>query len=310
MTSISVIIPTFNRSVLLQKTVRSLIDQSFSNWECIIIDDGSNNEELLKNKEIVANDLRLHFHKREAEIQGPSSCRNEGLVRANGKYIQFFDDDDVMYPEMLQKKLSKIEKCNADIVVAPMDFFEVSSQKITHQNNILSEDVIESYVLGKISWYVSGPLWKKEFLTEHFDEKIQTLDDWDFNLRNLYNKPKMGFIEYPLQKYNRYGREKTLSTKKISEGTDQSRSVFLVYKKHYNILADKNILTAELTNCLIARIVFILRQSLVRKNKISGDIFDFLMDKKKDLNKTKLLKIIVGFYSFKFFKKGYRFLKY
>ena len=308
---ISVIIPTFNRPVKLEKTLIGLINQTFENWECIIVDDNSKQIFFERLKEFTAKDKRITLIKKPfINIMGPSASRNLGLELAKGDYIQFFDDDDEMYPNMLQNKLKKIEANDLDVVVSYIDIVSVKENKIISQNKIFSNRVIEDYILGNISWYVSGPLWKKSFLREKFDEKIQTLDDWDFNIRNLYNYPKVDFIENSLQTYNRYGVEKTLSTKRVSEGVDQSTSVFLVYKKHYCKLLEKKMLTSELKNCLIGRIVFLLRQNLVRKNNTSVEVLKFLIGKNRELNKVKLLKILLGYYCFKFFNKGYRLLNY
>lgn len=307
---ISVIIPTYNRPDKLENTLKSLFNQTFENWECIIIDDNSEKELFESSKRIIRKDKRLHLIKKPlTKLKGPSASRNFGLTFAKGEYIQFFDDDDEMYSNMLEEKFKKIKCSNFDVVVSPLDIFDVEETKIIAANRVFSNNLLKDYILGNISWYVSGPLWKKDFLKERFDEEIQTLDDWDFNLRNLYNNPKVVFIENSLQRYNRYGIEKTLSTKRYSGGMDQSRSVFLVYKKHFNKLLNEKMLTLELKDCLLVRIVFLLRQCLIRNNKNSRDIFNFLVLKSHS-NKIKLLKICIGFYSYKIFNMGYRFVKY
>lgn len=308
---VSIIIPTFNRAHLLLESLNSIIGQSFDNWECLIVDDGSDYENLKYLKEMANNDVRIHHYSRPYDIiKGPSGCRNYGLRKAKGKYIQFFDDDDVMYPEMIKLKVEMILKDNYDAVVAQLDYYDVSLNKIIKQNKIYSENVIDDYVLGNISWYVSGPLWKKEFLLEEFDLTIQTLDDWDFNLRNIYRKPNITFLNYPLQRYNRYALGETLSTLGQIGNDKQIESSFLVYKKHYNLLRNQNLLNTKLHLCLFKRLVFLLRASLENNHDSSKFIYKFLHKNMRAIDAIKLIKIMTGYYSYKLFGKGYRFINF
>ena len=308
---VSIIIPTFNRAHFILEPLNSIIAQSFEDWECLIVDDGSDaeNSEFLKN--IVKKDDRLCLYSRPSEIiKGPSGCRNYGLRLAKGKYIQFFDDDDIMYPEMIKKKVEMIFDLSYDVVVAQLDYYDVSLKKIIKQNRIFSDNIIKDYILGNISWYVSGPMWKKEFLLEEFDISIQTLDDWDFNLRNIYRKPKITYLNFPLQRYNRYSPGKTLSTLGQLGNEKQIESSFLVYKKHYNLLRNQGLLNTKLHLYLFKRLVFLLRASLEKKHKISTNIYKFLQKNNRKKDEIKFIKIIVGFYSYKYFGKGYRFINF
>lgn len=308
---ISIIIPTYKRVNLLIKTLESIILQSYSNWECLIIDDGSEKNEFEVIKNYIVVDKRFHLYKRPSTLpKGPSSCRNYGLLNSKGKYIQFFDDDDYMYPEMLKTKICSIEESLVDVVVAPLDFFNVSTGKIEKANLIKANNLIQNYVLGNISWYVSGPMWKKDFLEEIFDVNVQTLDDWDFNLRNIYRKPKTEFLNIPLQRYNRYELNETLSTLKPFGNEKQLKSISYVYKKHYKLLKSQNLLSAELHLCIFKRLVFLLRTSLIDNNKnLSKDIFIFLLKEIPSNYKLKFIKIIFGYYTFKIFNKGYKFIR-
>lgn len=308
---VSIIIPTYNRAHLISETLNSLLAQTYTNWECIIVDDGSREVEFNFIKKIIANDERIKLLKRlDFLSKGPSACRNLGLKHAAGEYIQFFDDDDLMYPEMLTLKVNAIIKENNDVVVAPLDYYDVSTKKIIKQNQVYSVNVISDYVLANISWYVSGPLWKKKFLAVEFDSAIQTLDDWDFNLRNIYRKPKILFLNESLQRYNKYTLVETLSTLGQLGDEKQIMSAFLVYKKHYQLLKNQNLLSNDLHRYLIERLVFLLRASLEAKQELSKDIYKFL---RKNLHLTDIYKfsnIVIGYYSFRLFGMGYRFMKF
>jgi GalNAc5-diNAcBac-PP-undecaprenol beta-1,3-glucosyltransferase len=93
----SVIIPAYNRAYILPRTIQSVLNQQFENWELIIIDDGSkdNTAELMKQY----SDERIHYHYQNNSER--SAARNNGINRSKGKYICFLDSDDEFLPEHL-----------------------------------------------------------------------------------------------------------------------------------------------------------------------------------------------------------------
>ena len=95
---VSIIIPTYNRAHIIHETLDSVLSQSYTNWKCIVVDDGSTDttEEVLKS--YVKKDARFQYNKRPIDRKkGANACRNYGLDLAKGAYIVFFDSDDVFY---------------------------------------------------------------------------------------------------------------------------------------------------------------------------------------------------------------------
>lgn len=304
---VSVIIPTYNRSELLIRALESLIAQTYANWECIIVDDGSTLVELSVINAYIKNKNQFTFIERPINSKkGPSTCRNIGLMRSKGDYIQFFDDDDVMYPEMLKIKIRTFSEKQIDVVVAPLDFFYIKNNKILKQNEIFTNNLIEDYVTGKISWYSSGPMWKKSFLKVYFDETIQTLDDYDFNLRNIYNNPNIEYLPNALQIYYKYEIGQTLSSKAQLGDEHQIRSGFKAYKKHYLLLEKKNLLSKEIKIWLIKRFTFLLRAALLGRYRISNTIFFFIIKSQGFRYFKNSLRIFLSYGSYKLFNRGYR----
>ena len=102
----SIVIPTYNRAPFIKRTIESFLSQSYSNYEIIIVDDGSND-----NTEDIVNaisDDRVHYYKKNNEERG--AARNFGLKLAKGNYINFFDSDDLAYPNHLAIAIKTIEK--------------------------------------------------------------------------------------------------------------------------------------------------------------------------------------------------------
>ena len=102
---VSIIVPTYNRGHLIGETIQSVIDQSYKNWELIIVDDGSkdNTKERIEG----FNDDRLRYYFIEhCGIIG--AVRNRGMNNARGEYIAFLDSDDLWQPDKLDYQLLKI----------------------------------------------------------------------------------------------------------------------------------------------------------------------------------------------------------
>lgn len=112
---VSVIIPVFNASKHLSKTLDSISNQTLKELEIICIDDGStdNSPEILKN--YADKDKRLIIISQKN--QGVSAARNAGLSIAKGKYIQFVDSDDILKSEAIQKSYKNAQETNADITL-------------------------------------------------------------------------------------------------------------------------------------------------------------------------------------------------
>lgn len=107
---ISIIIPTFNRSKLLNETLQSVYKQSFKHWECLVIDDGSEDGTSKLMKFWCARDSRFQYHYRpKSYTKGPSGCRNFGLLQSSGAYIQWLDDDDLLSEKKLELQFEVLE---------------------------------------------------------------------------------------------------------------------------------------------------------------------------------------------------------
>jgi len=103
---VSVIIPTHNRPDFLKKTIISILRQTYSNIEVIVVSNGFN-----KNNKIVVEEIkdpRLFYFDQE-NSGGPSSPRNHGIRKATGKYLAFCDDDDLWMPEKIEKQVAALE---------------------------------------------------------------------------------------------------------------------------------------------------------------------------------------------------------
>ncbi len=128
----SIIIPTYNRAHLIGKTIESLLQQTYSNFELIIVDDGStDNTEAVITK---YTDSRILYFKKNNEERG--AARNFGLAQASGNYINYFDSDDIAYPTFLHNAYNCIVQNTfpSALALAYIINYQLYQENITYKN--------------------------------------------------------------------------------------------------------------------------------------------------------------------------------
>ena len=308
---ISIIIPTYNRAHLIVETLNSILAQTYTSWECIVVDDGStdDNEKIIQ--EYIIRDSRFQFHKRpESKIKGANSCRNFGFELSKGEYIKWFDSDDVMLPNLLEKQILSFNN-DVNVSVCKLAYYDFDKGISIKENRIFSTYLIEDYLRGSVGFYISGPLWKKSFLNsqeELFDEKISNLDDWDFNLRMLYQAPKIAYLDEVLIKYRVH--ENSLSKEIGKLNFEEIKFEFHARQKHLKLIKqNKKVNFKVIENSNIAQYKFILREALVANNDKKYYFLKHLLIKQLESHNIKgVFKTLIGFFIYSFFKKGYKIL--
>jgi len=112
---VSVVMPLYNAEAYVEQTVLSVIGQTFSDWELIIVDDHSPDGSLAIVEEICKTDDRIRILRNEKNL-GVSETRNRGINESRGKYIALLDSDDLWYPEKLEKQVALATETGADII--------------------------------------------------------------------------------------------------------------------------------------------------------------------------------------------------
>lgn len=114
---VSVIIPTYNRGDLIHETLDSILSQSLSSWECIVVDDGSTDETPGILQRYITKDARFRYVRRpESRRKGGNTCRNIGLELARGEFIQFLDSDDLLAANKLEEQVVALSKADSEAV--------------------------------------------------------------------------------------------------------------------------------------------------------------------------------------------------
>lgn len=310
-TLVSIIIPTYNRAHLISETLDSILTQTYQNWECIIVDDGSTD----KTNEVLSHylkDKRFQYHQRPSvKPKGANSCRNYGYELSKGEFVKWFDSDDLMKSNLLEFQLNSFIK-TTDVSICKLEYYDFDNNKSLGESTIYSNNLIEDYFVGKVVFYISGPLWLRTFLEKQkvlFDEKISNLDDWDFNLRMLYSNPVINYTDESLIQYRVY--ENSLSREIDKLNFKEIQSEFFAQEKHLELLRNNNIVNHfVIENYIIGRYKYILRACLINQNPKKYHFLRKLILKQiRLLDFSGVLKTIFGFSIYNITGSGYKLLK-
>ena len=213
---VSIIIPTYNRAHLIGETIDSVIAQTYTNWECIIVDDGSTDETSMLVNEYVNDDNRFQFF--TLNHKGVSYARNYALSKISGDYIQFVDSDDLIHENKLKNALDNIEVNDGDkydIVISNFMMFRESVDKLLPPFCQLNEGVF-NFNTALYNWdFVfnipihCGFFHKNFFQDFRFSEVLGAKEDWIMWLNLFKSKPKICFINQPLAYYRYHSNNMT-----------------------------------------------------------------------------------------------------
>ncbi len=185
---------TYNRAHLIPETLKAIQNQSYANFECIIVDDGSTDSTAKIIKELNL-DSRFKYSKRsENYTKGPSGCRNFGLDRASGNYVIFFDDDDIPHPINLELCVNEINKDNYDFCRYQRKVFYEDFHYNFNLNQNFNSFIIKEKegVLNLLSqrtpFNCCAVMWdKKCFKNVRFNEQLVYAEEWECFQRILVN---------------------------------------------------------------------------------------------------------------------------
>ncbi len=178
---VSVIIPTYNRSHLVQRAVKSVLAQTYDDFELIVVNDASTD----KTKEVIRNfeDKRIIYICNE-QNRGASAARNMGIISARGKYIALLDDDDEWLPEKLEKQIKRFQQVSDKVGL----IYSGAKVRKGSANTTLKTyfpkcrgNVRDKLLIGTTICGLHTVLIKKECFEEVglFDELLTSCQDWD-----------------------------------------------------------------------------------------------------------------------------------
>ncbi|NJL62949.1 MAG: glycosyltransferase [Methylacidiphilales bacterium] len=212
---VSIIIPCFNASRWLSEAIDSCLQQTYSNIEIIIIDDGStdNSWEIIKNySDKYSNKIKC----RSISHRGGNHARNLAISLSNGEYIQFLDADDYILPEKIEHQVRFLETTDADVVYGDWQYqyhrYDGTIQLSKIEISGVQTDILESLLA---TWWVAvaALLYKRSSVdkSDGWDENLPAVQDRDFFLSVVINGAKVKYQSGCYSIYRRYG-DVTVST--------------------------------------------------------------------------------------------------
>jgi glycosyltransferase involved in cell wall biosynthesis len=189
---VSIIIPHYNRSKLLRNAVNSVLHQTISDWELIIVDDHSEKSEVSKIQELQKLDGRIKILSRRSNYKGPSACRNEGVTASSGEYLIFLDSDDELATFCIEQRVQLMEE-NKDLhmgIFLMQQFNNTPVDSDTIFNNMsIKGNPVNCFLEGNNPWAVTCPIWRKATFLEigGFDQQFFFMEDPEIHVRALWH---------------------------------------------------------------------------------------------------------------------------
>src|SRR5690554_1505405 len=307
---VSIIIPTFNRAHLIGETLDSIIAQTYTNWECIVVDDGSTDHTKEVVKEYIKNDTRFQYHIRpDIHKPGGNGARNYGFSLSKGEYINWFDSDDLMVAQKLEKQVNSLNQSNYDLSVCQTMVFEgnVDNTLGLRKDKIYSEDFFNDFIKNEIKWLTQAPLIRKSFLKKYqlkFDEDIKQSQERDFFVKVLDKVDNYLVINIPLVWFRKHSAS-------ISHSNFSKEKCISNFNVNYNILHNYNSKLNKETKLYIKRILKnLLKKPLLQNEKELVNYFKSkILNDKTNFSFLEKIKLQIGIFSMFFFKKGEIFFK-
>lgn len=246
---ISVIVPVYNCEENLERCVQSILNQSETDIEVILVNDGSTDGSgEICNRYQKENDRVRVIHQ---ENGGVSKARNAGIKAAQGEYIQFVDSDDYLEKDMCKCMKNTMEKQQSDLVIVGFhhhylgrDIIKVPDKSYIWpvEMNALGSMFLELYEQGFLNmpW---NKLYKKEKIAELFSEKLSLGEDLLFNLsylKQLQNTDKVSFVSVPLYNYIQERGKVTLSSQKREDKVQIATKICQVMEDFYHKNLNQN----------------------------------------------------------------------
>ncbi|MBR0351169.1 MAG: glycosyltransferase [Clostridia bacterium] len=191
MKKVTLIVPVYNSEKFIGKCIDSILNQTYSNYEIMIVNDGSND----KSQEII-NDYKKKYPNKiiaiEQDNKGVAITRNESIKKANRQYIMFIDNDDYIDKNYIETFINEIEENDYDVVIGGYRRIN-DNQKILKQMKLVDKQWNKFLIMAP--W---AKIYKKEFLIKNNIEflNVNLGEDVYFNLKALLASDKIKIIDY------------------------------------------------------------------------------------------------------------------
>lgn len=216
MPKISVIMTVYNQKEdYLKKSIGSILSQTFSDFEFLIVDDGSKKETLLFLEKQAEDDSRITLIKNTSNI-GPAKSSNIAIKRSRGEFIARIDSDDIANPDRLEKQLDFLKKNGLDLINADCDIIDEKENVVKEKIVRLPKNLKKELMKGNFSTH-STFFGKREVFEELYNEEFPRSLDYEFLLRIIGKGYDFGHMNEKVLKYRIHNQSLSKTTSKKQE---------------------------------------------------------------------------------------------
>ena len=246
MASISIIVPIYNSENYLEQCIDSILNQTFKDFELLLVDDGSTDNSMPICLQYSKRDNRIHCYAQKN--LGPSVARNRGLEKARGEYITFVDSDDYLNPDALEMLYNAIQDGTYDLVRCSFQCVGIRSKlnagefpdMVAHSKYELAQIYYKNYE-SYLHANVWGKLYRASIIKEHkikFKENIHVCEDRIFNVEYAQHASSAILLKYIGYNYVDRGNVSLVQRADLKslEGTLE---VFIHEKEYFSKLVDE-----------------------------------------------------------------------
>lgn len=224
---VSIIVPCFNHARYLEQCIGSVKKQSYTNWECIIVDDGSSDDTETVSHSL-ENDRIIYIYQ---ENKGLSGARNTGIRNATGDYILPLDADDTLNPLALEKMISTFQT-NPETLVVFSD--TVTFGHIQKKSNLQEKFTLKELLLENKLYCTS--MFPKKYFDEgiiYDEDLIHGFEDWEFWIQLMATYRNQPFVKISYSVFNYRSHPETSMIKEITRNNDKKEFIYhTIYEKH------------------------------------------------------------------------------
>lgn len=215
---VSIIIPTFNRAHLIGETLDSVLAQTYTHWECIVVDDGSTDATAELLADYCKKDVRFQYHHRPTNRRkGANACRNYGFELSKGNYINWLDSDDLLSKNKLENQLDEV-KDDIDIITCKWSVKQgdilIDKKNETYKNYHNGINLLNDF--GKYDTYfpIHAYLIKRQLIliSGNWDERLRINQDGELIARLLNKCEKIAFSKNSFVVYFKNESEVSVSS--------------------------------------------------------------------------------------------------
>lgn len=290
---VSIIIPAYNVGKYLEECIHSLFFQTYTNYEIIIVDDGSTDNTYDIGKCLSAENDKVKLIRQEN--QGVSVARNTGMQNANGEFYIFADADDIVAPQYIETLVRLLEKADMGVVGFTSEKSKLDTKVSMKSEDDCASDMIEDLLCGtKYDGYLWNKIFQRKIIDKYnlkFMKNIAVWEDLLFVLEYLKNGDRIAISHEKLYFY-RYREGSAVNNTRI----DKYRSKYEVMEE----IRNRNFSCTEQSQKKTAYLYFetmfsYLNQILIRENK--PHVFDEVLSRVnvRELLKAKNVKLVLKF---------------